>query len=147
MSVVRDSNAIVSGLNRPGNERCVLDLALRGRFAWYLSSFILEEVAGVLVRKFGWPDERSSQMLRATGDAATVIEPHRLPETNEDGPAFPQLPRRVPAPNGRPHRPRPPQAGGGAVRPGSNGRASHGPCESSIAPSTAGRRGETPWVS
>ena len=85
MSLIRDSNAIVSGVNRPGNERRVLDLALRGRFELYLSPFILEEVAGVLVRKFGWTDERSSQALRVIGDAATVIEPPRLPETIEDG--------------------------------------------------------------
>ena len=85
MSVVRDTNAIVSGVNRPGNERRVLDPALRGRFELYLSPFILEEVAGVLVRKFGWTDERSSQALRVIGDVATVIEPPRLPETIEGG--------------------------------------------------------------
>ena len=85
MSVVLDTNAIVSGLNRPSNERRVLDLALRGRFELYLSPFILEEVAGVLVRKFGWTDKRSSQALRAIGHAATVIEAPRLLETIEGG--------------------------------------------------------------
>ena len=54
MRVILDSNVIVSGLNFPGNERLILDLTLRGRFELYLSPFILEEVAGVLVRKFGW---------------------------------------------------------------------------------------------
>ena len=80
MRVVLDTNVIVSGLNFPGNERLVLDLAIRGRFELYLSPFILQEVAGVLVRKFGWAEERSSQALRALRDAATVIEPRRLPE-------------------------------------------------------------------
>ena len=32
MRVVLDTNVIVSGLNFPGNERLVLELALRGRF-------------------------------------------------------------------------------------------------------------------
>ena len=50
MRVVLDTNVIVSGLNFPGNERLVLELALRGRFELCLSPFILEEVAGVLGR-------------------------------------------------------------------------------------------------
>ena len=83
MRVVLDTNAVVSGLNFPGNERLVLELALRGRFELFLSPFILEEVAEVLGRKFAWAEERSSQALRALGGAATVIEPRRLPETIE----------------------------------------------------------------
>ena len=85
MRVVFDTNVIVSGLNFPGNERLVLELALRGRFELCLSPFILEEVAGVLVRKFDWTEERSAQALRALGDAATVVEPRRLPEVIEVG--------------------------------------------------------------
>ena len=65
MRVVLDTNVIVSGLNFPGNERLVLELALRGRFELYLSTFILEEAAGVLTRKFDWDEDRSSQALRA----------------------------------------------------------------------------------
>ena len=50
MRVVLDTNVIISGLNFPGNERLILELALRGRFELCLSPFILEEVAGVLDR-------------------------------------------------------------------------------------------------
>ena len=85
MRVVLDTNVIVSGLNFPGNERLVLELALRGRFELYLSTFILEEAAGVLTRKFGWDEDRSSQTLRALGNAGTVIYPRRLPEVIEGG--------------------------------------------------------------
>ena len=84
MRVVLDTNVIVSGLNFPGNERLVLDLALRGRFELYLSPFILREVAGVLGRKFDWTEERSSQAIRALRDGATIIEPPRLPDVFED---------------------------------------------------------------
>ena len=56
MRVVLDTNVIVSGLNFPGNERLVLELARRGRFDLCLSPFILEEVAGVLAHKFGWDE-------------------------------------------------------------------------------------------
>ena len=85
MRVVLDTNVIVSGLNFPGNERLVLELALRGRFELYVSTFILEEAAGVLGRKFDWDAERSSQALRALGNAATVIYPRRLPDVFEGG--------------------------------------------------------------
>ena len=85
MRVVLDTNVIISGLNFPGNERLVLELALRGRFELYLSTFILEEAAGVLGRKFSWDEERTSQALRALGNAGTVIYPPRLPEVIEGG--------------------------------------------------------------
>ncbi len=85
MRVVLDTNVIVSGLNFPGNERLVLELAVRGRFEFYLSTFILEEAAGVLGRKFAWDEERSSQALRTLSNAATVIYPRRLPEVVEGG--------------------------------------------------------------
>ena len=85
MRVVLDSNVIISGLNFPGNERMALELALRGRFAFFLSLFILEEVAGVLVRKFGWNEERTAQATRTLENAATVIEPPRQTEVIAGG--------------------------------------------------------------
>ena len=85
MRVVLDTNVIVSGLNFPGNERLILELALRGRFELCLSPFILEEVAGVLGRKFDWSEDRSSQAIRALSDAATIGEPPRLPEAIKGG--------------------------------------------------------------
>ena len=85
MRVVLDTNVIVSGLNFPGNERLVLEMALRGRFETYLSTFILEEAAGVLGRKFDWDEERTAEALRALGNAATVIYPRRLPGVVEGG--------------------------------------------------------------
>ena len=85
MRVILDTNVIVSALNFPGNERLVLELALRGRFELCLSSFILGEVAGVLVRKFGWAEERTSQALRVLENAATVIDPPRLTEVIQGG--------------------------------------------------------------
>ena len=39
----------------------------------------------MLGRKFDWTAERSSQALRALEDAATVVEPLRLPEMIEGG--------------------------------------------------------------
>ena len=85
MRVVLDTNVIVSGLNFPGNERIILELALRGRFELCLSPFILEEVAGVLASKFAWDEDRAIGALRTLGNAATVIDPPRLPEVIEGG--------------------------------------------------------------
>ena len=85
MRVVLDTNVVVSALNFPGNERLVLELALRGRFEFYLSRFILEEVAGVLVRKFEWGEERTTEAVLVLETAANVIDPARLPEVIEDG--------------------------------------------------------------
>ena len=90
MRVVLDTNVIISALNFPGNERLVLELALRGRFEFYLSRSILEAAAGVLVRKFGWDEERTAQAIRVIGNAAIgieplVSEPLRLPEAIEGG--------------------------------------------------------------
>ena len=75
MRVVLDSNVIVSGLNFPGNERAALELALRGRYELCLSEFIMEEVVGVLVRKFGWGEERAAEAIRVLRISATVIDP------------------------------------------------------------------------
>ena len=85
MRVVLDTNVIISALNFPGNERLLLDLALRGRFEFYLSRFILEEAAGVLVRKFGWDKERAAQAIRVIENAAAIIDPPRLAEVIEGG--------------------------------------------------------------
>ena len=85
MRAVLDTNVIVSALNFPGNERMALELALRGRFDFHLSRFILGEVAGVLTRKFGWDDERTAQVLQAIENAATVIDPPRLAEVVAGG--------------------------------------------------------------
>ncbi len=80
MRVVLGTNVIVSGLNFPGNERRVLEMARRRRFESYFSPFVLQEVGGVLTRKFGWDKERSSRALRMLWNAATVIELRRLPD-------------------------------------------------------------------
>lgn len=78
-----DTNVVVSGLNFPGNERLVLELAHRGRFELCLSPFILEEVAGVLSRKFGWAEDRVRRARRSLEKAATVLEPRRMPDVIE----------------------------------------------------------------
>ena len=83
MRVVLDTNVIVSGLNFPGNERLVLDLARRQRFDLCLSQFILSEASAVLIRKFGWSDQEATLALGGLEDVATVIEPAQRPPAIE----------------------------------------------------------------
>ena len=83
MRLVLDTTVFVSGLNFPGNERLVLDLARRGRFELYLSDFILQEAFGVLTRQFGWDEERSAEAVRILRDTVTLVEPRRMPEVIE----------------------------------------------------------------
>ncbi len=85
MRVVLDTNVIISGLNFPGNERMVLELALRGRFELFLSWFILGEVSGVLTRKLGWDQERTLRAVSTLQNAATIVEPPRLDEVIAGG--------------------------------------------------------------
>ena len=53
---------------------------MRGRFEFFLSLFILEEVAGVFTRNFDWDGERKDLVLRGIENAANAIDPPRLPE-------------------------------------------------------------------
>ena len=85
MRVVLDTNVFLSGLNFPGNERMVLELALRGRFGLFLSWYILGEVSGVLTRKFGWDQEGAVRAISALQNAATIVESPRLAEAIEGG--------------------------------------------------------------
>lgn len=87
MRVVLDTNVIISGLNFPGNERLVLDLARRRRFGLYLSPFILGEVSRVLALKFGWEGGRVTQALSMLRDAATIIEPPQSLDVIDDNEA------------------------------------------------------------
>ena len=48
----------------------------------------MEEVSGVLGRKFGWSEGRSTQAIQMLRDAATVVEPRQIPAVVE-GNEFP----------------------------------------------------------
>jgi putative PIN family toxin of toxin-antitoxin system len=75
MRVVIDTNVIISGLNFPGKEREVLDLARLGRFEFYLSPFILVEVSSVLCQKFGWSENLADAAVRMLANWAVIVEP------------------------------------------------------------------------
>ena len=45
----------------------------------------VEAVARLLVRKFGWEEERTAQAFNVLENTATVIDPPRLPEVIPGG--------------------------------------------------------------
>ena len=75
MRVVLDTNVIISGLTRDGNESIVLGMARDGLFEWYVSPFILDETAGVLPRKFNWSPSWAAETLEDLRRVATIIDP------------------------------------------------------------------------
>ena len=75
MRVVLDTNVIVSGLTRNGNESVVLGMAGDRLFEWYTSPFILDEAAGVLPRKFNWNRWQVAEAIADLRRVATVIDP------------------------------------------------------------------------
>lgn len=75
MRVVLDTNVIISGLNFPGREREVLDLARSGVYELYLSPFILKEVSDVLLRKFDWNSPNVDEAIRLLAGWAIIIDP------------------------------------------------------------------------
>ena len=80
MKVVLDTNVIVSGLNYPGNESRVLELARTRRFDVYLSPAILRETAVVLARSFSWRRSEVQRILAALEDLGVLVEPTEIPD-------------------------------------------------------------------
>ena len=80
MKVVVDTNVIVSGLNYPGNESRVLELARTRHFDAYLSAAILRETAVVLARSFDWGRSDVDRALAMLEELAVLVEPVEIPD-------------------------------------------------------------------
>ena len=75
VSVVLDTNVLVSGLNFEGNENRILILFYRGVIAVYFSPFILQELRTVLEKKFRWEKDRVNVLLRKINDLGIIVNP------------------------------------------------------------------------
>ena len=75
--VLLDTNVIVSALHYPQSRLAkILALVQTRRIDLSISPFILDEVEGVLIRKFGWPRDRAheaGQLIRSM--AVVVVDP------------------------------------------------------------------------
>ena len=78
MRAVPDTNVIVSGLNYPGSEAQVLELARQGRFELVISEFLLSEAQRALLHKFDWSYARAALQLSGLRRVALVADPPRF---------------------------------------------------------------------
>ena len=60
LRVVADTNIYISAFNFGGLPSKILELAPEGHILLFISAPILQELEGVLTRKFAWPKERTS---------------------------------------------------------------------------------------
>ncbi|MBV8136123.1 MAG: putative toxin-antitoxin system toxin component, PIN family [Deltaproteobacteria bacterium] len=87
LRVVADTNVYISALNFGGVPDQILALARRGRLEMFVSKRILDEIEGVLKRKFRWPPNRTRQALLAISSFATEVEPtERVAVIKQDEP-------------------------------------------------------------
>ncbi len=74
--VVCDTNIYISAFIFPGSKPDqVLDLARQGFIELYVSSFILDELRRVLLKKFRMEQTKSEEILERVRQLATIVEP------------------------------------------------------------------------
>lgn len=87
MKVVFDTNILISALTLPGgrgNE--ALDRIMQGSDALAISKPIMDELLGVLARKFGREREQLARTAVFLADLAEVVEPGQTLSVLEDEP-------------------------------------------------------------
>ena len=73
--VVADTNIYISALNFAGTADEVLALGRARVIEIFISPAILEEIEGVLVRKFRWAAPRAREARRAIRNFAVLVHP------------------------------------------------------------------------
>ena len=75
--IVADTNIYISALNFAGTADEVLALGRAGLIEICISPAILDEIAGVLARKFRWSAPRVREATRAIGGFAVLVHPRQ----------------------------------------------------------------------
>jgi len=73
--IVADTNIYISALNFAGTADEVLALGRAGLIEIYISPAILDEVGGVLARKFHWSTARVREARAAIGQVTVLVHP------------------------------------------------------------------------
>lgn len=85
LSVVLDTNVYLSAFNFGGPPLEILVLAIRRQIGIFVSPSILQEVEGVLLRKFKWPSEQVREALSTIRQFAQSVAPkERIDVIKED---------------------------------------------------------------
>lgn len=88
LRVTADTNILISALNfREGKPFQLLELARQGKISLTVSEPILTEMADVLRRKFGWPEERIARGREWITDMARIVTPAVRLEVIKEDPA------------------------------------------------------------
>lgn len=75
LRIVADTNVYISALNFAGTADEVLALGRAGVIEVFISPPILEEIEGVLTRKFGWTVSRAHEATRTVRGFAVLVHP------------------------------------------------------------------------
>ena len=75
MRAVADTNIYISALNFGGTAEEVLALGRAEVVELFISSAILKEIEGVLIRKFQWSAKRARQAIAAIQESAQLVRP------------------------------------------------------------------------
>ena len=88
MRAVADTNVYISALNFGGAAEEVLALGRAEVVELFVSSAILKEIEGVLIRKFQWSAKRARQAIAAIQEFAQLVRPketiHLITEDEPD---------------------------------------------------------------
>lgn len=87
MRAVADTNVFISALNFGGIAEEVLALARARAVQLFISPPILDEIGGVLIRKFRWSSKRAHEAVAAIQEFAELVRPtERVRVITEDEP-------------------------------------------------------------
>ncbi len=75
LRIVADTNVYISALNFAGTADEVLALGRARIIEIFISRAILEEIEGVLLRKFRWTAPRTREAIRAIRNFAVIVDP------------------------------------------------------------------------
>ena len=78
--VTPDTNVLVSGLFYDGNERAVLEAAIRGNVRLILSMEIIDELIRVLEKKFKADPELTRDYVLRLNELSDIVTPRKLPD-------------------------------------------------------------------
>lgn len=82
--IVIDSNVYISALVFGGVPQKVLDLIQGQSLGLYISKSIMDEVAGVLFRKFDWASEEIDRFLPTLWERCIIVRPTITLRISED---------------------------------------------------------------
>jgi putative PIN family toxin of toxin-antitoxin system len=82
--VLLDTNVLISGILFRGAPRTLLERAIRGELDLVTSPALLDELEGVLVRRFEFPPELGRAVRTEVESLAEVVVPEEVPAVSRD---------------------------------------------------------------